>query len=529
MRREIFRMERVTCIEQGITQLEDFNLQIYEGEIMGLLLINAYGLQTFLSLLEASLPLYDGYIYYCGRQVNSWRSFGKSYNRISIIRSQSSLAEGLTVADNVFVMRRGFKQRIIRPALLRRQLEPFFRETGMELSAGMYVERLDAFERIVVEILRAVILGHKLIVLHEVGTIVSGTELEKLHEILRHYAAQGISFLYISLHYEEIFQIGDRCALFAHGRIQRVTGRAEMEKDMVQFYCGEYDQMVRGRLERLGPPPENRKAVVSFQNVSCEGLDSLNLEIQEGECLTIQSLSETVFQRLVGILEGEEPLTGGRILVDGKAVGPRESRNIAVLKEQSTRTMLFPELNNMDNLCFGLSRRVAHVWSGRKIRASIRQEYREVFGEEFFSLYPDQLSERQKCRLVYTRILLQRPRAVFCIQPFKGGDLPHRMFIWQMLKMLLDKRIAVVILAVNLADSLSLAERLLRINASGVAEEIDRSAFGSLPATAPWKYLYQEHEAGYTQGSANPRPGAGRNQPQADARPGQSRPWPSGR
>ena len=101
----------------------------------------------------------------------------------------------------------------------------------------------------------------------------------------------------------------------------------------------------------------------------------------------------------------------------------------------------------MDNLCFGLSRRVAHVWSGRKIRASIRQEYREVFGEEFFSLYPDQLSERQKCRLVYTRILLQRPRAVFCIQPFKGADLPHRMFIWQMLKMLLDKRIAVVILA----------------------------------------------------------------------------------
>ena len=62
--------------------------------------------------------------------------------------------------------------------------------------------------------------------------------------------------------------------------------------------------------------------------------------------------------------------------------------------------------------------------------------------------------------------------------------------------MLLDKKIAVVILAVNLADALSLAERLLRIDASGVAEEIDRSAFGSLPATAPWKYLYQEGETG---------------------------------
>ncbi len=492
MRREVFRMERVTCIEQGITQLEDFNLQIYEGEVMGLLLINAYGLQTFLNLLEVSQPLYDGYIYYGKKMINSWRSFGKCYNRISIVRTQSSLAEGLTVADNVFVMRRGFKQRIIRPALLQKQLEPYFKEIGMELSADMYVERLSAFERIVVEILRAVILGHRLIVLHEVGTIVSGTELEKLHEIIRYYAAQGISFIYISLHYEEIFQIGDRSALFAHGRIQKVTGRAEMERDAVRFYRGEYDRMVRGRLETLGPTPANRKTVVSIRNVSCDGLEGLTFEIREGECLTIQSLSEGVFQRLVGILEEEVYLTGGRILVDGRAASPRRSRSIAVLKEQSTSTMLFPELNNMDNLCLGLSRRVAHVWLGRSIRASVRQEYGEVFGEDFFSLYPDQLSERQKCRLVYTRILLQRPRAVFCIQPFKGADLPHRMFIWKMLKMLLDRKIAVVILAVNLADSLSLAERLLRINASGVAEEIDRSAFGSLPATAPWKYLYQE-------------------------------------
>ena len=35
MRQEVFRMERVTYIDKGIKQLEDFNLQIYQGEIMG--------------------------------------------------------------------------------------------------------------------------------------------------------------------------------------------------------------------------------------------------------------------------------------------------------------------------------------------------------------------------------------------------------------------------------------------------------------------------------------------------------------
>ena len=37
MRKEILRMERVTYKEADMTRLEDFNLQIYEGEIMGML------------------------------------------------------------------------------------------------------------------------------------------------------------------------------------------------------------------------------------------------------------------------------------------------------------------------------------------------------------------------------------------------------------------------------------------------------------------------------------------------------------
>ncbi|MCI8549328.1 MAG: sugar ABC transporter ATP-binding protein [Lachnospiraceae bacterium] len=492
MRRETFRMERVTYIEQGIPQIEDFNLQIYEGEIMGLLLINAYGIQAFLKLLQVNLPLYDGYVYYGGTMVNSWRIFGKSHNRISIIQTQSSLAEGLKVSENIFVMRHGFRQRIIRPALLKRQLEPFFKDIDIDISADMYVENLTVFERIVVEILRAVILGHRMIVLCEVSTMISGSELEKLHEIIRHYAGQGISFLYISLHYEEILQICDRVSLFAHGRIQKITRYSEMEEDSRRFYSEEMFQMVRGHLEQLQNISENRKIVLSFEDVSFESLDHLTFDIFEGECLTIQSLSEKVFQKFIDFLEEKIPLEEGAVCMEGCPIRFQCNKDIAILREQPTKTMIFPELNNMDNLWFGLSRRVSHVWNSRKIRNSIRQEYGKELGEDFFSLYPDQLSERQKCRLIYTRILLQRPKVVFCIQPFKGSDLPHRMFIWKMLRMLLDKGIAVIILAVNLADSMSLSERLLRIGPSGVEEEINRSAFGSLPATVPWKYLYQE-------------------------------------
>lgn len=107
----------------------------------------------------------------------------------------------------------------------------------------------------------------------------------------------------------------------------------------------------------------------------------------------------------------------------------------------------------------------------------------------------DELTEQQKYQLVYTRILLQKPKVVICIQPFKGADFPNRVYVWKMLEQLLDKGMTVIILAVNLADSLSLADRLIRVGGDGTVEEIRKEKFGTLSAATPWLKLYREEDA----------------------------------
>ena len=64
MRNEVLRMERVTYKEDEVVKLKDFNLQIFQGEVMGFLPVNSHGKTALLKLLERNLPLYDGYIYY---------------------------------------------------------------------------------------------------------------------------------------------------------------------------------------------------------------------------------------------------------------------------------------------------------------------------------------------------------------------------------------------------------------------------------------------------------------------------------
>ena len=103
------------------------------------------------------------------------------------------------------------------------------------------------------------------------------------------------------------------------------------------------------------------------------------------------------------------------------------------------------------------------VWLTNKIKKSLRQEYAELLGEEVFDLRVEELSHKQKYDLIYMRILVQNPKVVFCVQPFKRAEVSIRIHVWELLERFLDKGIAVVILAVNLADSLALADRLLRV------------------------------------------------------------------
>lgn len=156
--------------------------------------------------------------------------------------------------------------------------------------------------------------------------------------------------------------------------------------------------------------------------------------------------------------------------------------------------MLFPNMSYLDNLCFTLDKRFPDVWRRKRIKRSIRQEYAELLGKEVFDQSVEQLSERQKYELAYTRILLQNPRVVFCIQPFKGAEVSMRLRIWELLEQFLHKGIAVVILAVNLADALALADRLIRLHRDGRAEEYQKENFAELPVTTPWLYLYRQEQ-----------------------------------
>lgn len=101
MKNEIMRMDRVTLIEDEVTLLDDFNLHIFQGEIMGLVCINSDGQDALVNLICQNIPIHYGYIYFDEKLVNSYRHSSMEPNRVSVIEEKSHMAEALSVADNI--------------------------------------------------------------------------------------------------------------------------------------------------------------------------------------------------------------------------------------------------------------------------------------------------------------------------------------------------------------------------------------------------------------------------------------------
>lgn len=490
MRKEVLRMERVGCAEHGVTELEEFNLHIFSGEIMGLLPVNQHGLAALLRLLQYNMPLSDGYVYYREEQVNTWRASKPGNNRIGLIQSENCLVDGLTVADNIFVLKPGFKGHVVNTSLLYQQLTPFLQGVGINLPAHTYVSELTDFQRVVVGVLKAVVAGCKLIILQDISADICETELEQIHRIVKVYASQGIAFLYVAFHFEELQQVCDRVALMANGRVVKILQSDMAAPEMLCSYTSSYDSKVQKQL--LRSLPLEKESVFRAEKVTGNLLCDLSFDVAPGECIVLQDVDGKRFGELLSMIGGEEVPAKGKLLLEGKPYQLCVGSKLAIIQETPAETMLFKEMSYLDNLCFTLDHRLPELWRSKHVQMGVRQEYAHVLGEHLFDLRVDALSQFQKYTLVYHRIALQRPKVVFCVQPFRRADLELRMHIWELLQMLLDKDIAVVILAVNLADTLSLADRLIRIKKDGTEEVYERSEFSEIPFTAPWLDFYRE-------------------------------------
>lgn len=225
-----------------IRALEDVDLDVRDGEIMGLVGDNGAGKSTLIKTLVGIHQPDEGEIRVKGEPVTMDSPKEAQSYGIATVYQDLALVDQLTVDANIFLGRTKTRKiggiiPVIDWAGMRREAEATLKDRlNFDVPVDSKVEFLSGGERQAVAIGRALITDPDLIILDEPTSALSTDAAQRVIDLVKTLRDEGISVLLISHSLEEIFSLTDRITVLHSGkRVGTVTSDNVTEDEVVEM------------------------------------------------------------------------------------------------------------------------------------------------------------------------------------------------------------------------------------------------------------------------------------------------------
>lgn len=214
-----------------VQAVDDVNLDIFPGEVIGLVGDNAAGKSTFLSLLTGYNQRDTGEFYYKGqaKNVTSPRA-SRNQLKIEMVYQNLSLAPDLPVWQNMFLGEEThqwgwFNHRRAMMAAADKVLV----ELNARARATDLVGTLSGGEQQLVAIGRALLFDRELIIMDEPTAAISVAKIADVLKLIRDLKQRGKSVILVSHRLEDVLTVADRIVVFSHGSIKTILRNENLD------------------------------------------------------------------------------------------------------------------------------------------------------------------------------------------------------------------------------------------------------------------------------------------------------------
>ena len=219
----------------GVRANDNVNLSVKPGEIHALLGENGAGKSTLVKMIYGILAPDEGEIVFDGSPTRISNPRAARRLGIGMVFQHFSLFEAMTVLENIAL---GLDSRLSSRELLaefNRVLEAYH----LKLDPRRVVSTLSVGERQRIEIVRALLLDPRLLIMDEPTSVLTPQEVEQLFETLRKLAASGCSILYISHKLHEIVALCDTATILRGGKVvAHCDPKRETSRSMAEMMIG---------------------------------------------------------------------------------------------------------------------------------------------------------------------------------------------------------------------------------------------------------------------------------------------------
>lgn len=472
MKTEVLRVEQVFAPPY----LSGFNIAVYAGELDALIGIDYIGMDYLFSVLQYNSPVHYGRVFYNGVRVNDQNGMLCRSNKIVILNKKSTLIDSLSVAENLFVVRNGYRKFYVSYRLIESQARQVLDPLHFSADSGTPAGKLSSCEKMILELAKAWVSGVQLVILGNISTFLTAEEVDRVVSVIRILASRGMAFLYVCNHHQEAFHYCDRCFLMKNGRIVKCLEKEQMNDAIMERYSYAFTSWVHTE--------QHQKLYESQAGQDKEGFfcrfGSFSFSVKKGETVVLLDSDSRIINSLFAAMQDPLSFPEAQFRVDGKQ-WKHGSRRYVLIPSHPTTTLLFQQMPVLDNICFTLDGKIRNFWLNDRKRNAIAQDLYPVFGDVLYAPSLYELDDGVLYDIVYQRVLLQHPSFVCVMQPLASADMMMRLRLLKYFDAFRRKGITVCILAFALSDSLEVANRLLVIKDGKIDREYNRSDFSAYP------------------------------------------------
>ncbi len=467
----------------GVVQaLSAVTLTLRAGEILALVGENGAGKSTLMRILEGAHPPDHGEIVIDG-QPHDFRTPAQAHAAgVRVIHQEPDIAPDLSVAENLFLgdLRAVGGVFLNRRDLLRRTQALLARfRLEHQIRPWTPAGTLGAAHRQLIEIMRALRSGVRILSLDEPTSSLTEEEARRLFAVVRQLCAAGVGIIYISHRMHEVRALADSIAVLRDGHLVTQQPAADIDDASVL-------QLMVGRpIANLfaGARGAPGAVLLAARGLTTARLRDVSFDVRAGEVVGLGGLvgaGRTEVARAVfgadRLLAGSVSIAGSKItlrspadaIAAGMGFAPEDRKGQALLLLASVQDNIVLAVPHLIGR-FGLLRRGA---ARRVAETLIRQLHIRTPG---IAQLVSRLSGGNQQKVVLGRWLARTPRLLILDEPTRGIDVGAKAEIYRLIAGLAGQGMAVLLVSSEMPELLGLCDRILVMAGGRLVADLDRA------------------------------------------------------
>ena len=463
--------------------LHQVDIDVYPGEIRGLIGENGSGKSTLTSIIAGIQKADTGEVTFHGKPWQPASMIEALEHGIGMIVQETGTIPGITVAENLFLGETSrFRNKL--GLVSRKAMEQEARKAldvihADHIQPDIVTAMLDLQERKLVEVAKVMVKKPEILVVDETTTALSQKGRELLYQLMNNLKKEGRAVIFISHDLDEIKQVCDTLTVLRDGKIITHFSKENYDDDAIK--ASMIGREMQGDYYRADNEPSwQEKVLLKAERLTGNGLKEISLEIRAGEILGIGGLSECGMHTLGKALFGSAMLTGGTVTVEGKHYSdPQKATRLGVgyvSKERDTES-LCQQASIRDNIAIG---GLQHIQKKKLILKKRETAYvqKQVDALSIKCRHMEQpvsaMSGGNKQKVVFGKWLGAGSRILILDCPTRGVDIGVKQSMYQLIAKMKNEGKAILIISEEMTELIGMCDRLLVMKDGAVQKEFLR-------------------------------------------------------